>query len=98
MFSEFKSFVARSNVLKLAVAVITGNAFGSIVTALTDDIIMPLILGQIYGSSGCGFAGSIYRGGRSRNYRPSKCFGDGSMDRRQICRYSGIKRKILKFD
>ena len=62
MFSLFKSFVARSNVLKLAVAVITGNAFGSIVTALTDDIIMPLILGQIYGSSGCGFAGSIYRG------------------------------------
>ena len=42
MFSEFKSFVARGNVLKLAVAVITGNAFGSIVTALTDDIIMPL--------------------------------------------------------
>ena len=62
MFSEFKSFVARSNVLKLAVAVITGNAFGSIVTALTGDILMPLILGQIYGSSGCGFAGSICRG------------------------------------
>ena len=62
MFSEFKSFVARGNVLKLAVAVITGNAFGSIATALTDDIIKPLILGQIYGSSGCGFAGSIYRG------------------------------------
>ena len=43
MFSEFKSFIARGNVLELAIAVIIGTAFGSIVTALTADIIMPLI-------------------------------------------------------
>lgn len=43
MFNEFKTFVARGNVLELAVAVIIGAAFGSIVTSLTDDIIMPLI-------------------------------------------------------
>lgn len=35
MFSEFKSFIARGNVLELAIAVIIGTAFGSIVTALT---------------------------------------------------------------
>lgn len=43
MFSEFKSFIARGNVLELAIAIILGTAFGSIVTALTADIIMPLI-------------------------------------------------------
>ena len=43
MFNEFKSFISRGNVLDLAVAVIIGAAFGNIVTALTEDIIMPLI-------------------------------------------------------
>ena len=43
MLNEFKAFVARGNVLDLAVAVIIGAAFGKIVTSLTDDIIMPLI-------------------------------------------------------
>ena len=43
MFSEFKTFIARGNVLDLAVGVIIGAAFGKIVTSLTDDIIMPII-------------------------------------------------------
>lgn len=43
MLGEFKAFIARGNVLDLAVAVIIGVAFGAIVTSLTDDIIMPLI-------------------------------------------------------
>jgi large conductance mechanosensitive channel len=43
MFKEFKAFIARGNVLDLAVAVIIGAAFGRIVTSLTDDIIMPVI-------------------------------------------------------
>ncbi len=43
MFSEFKSFISRGNVVELAVAVIIGAAFGNIATALTEDIIMPLI-------------------------------------------------------
>ena len=48
MLQEFKSFIARGNVLDLAVAVIMGAAFGRIVTSLTDDIIMPLI-GKVTG-------------------------------------------------
>ena len=44
----FREFIARGNVLDLAVAVIIGAAFGSIVTSLTDDIIMP-VLGAITG-------------------------------------------------
>jgi large conductance mechanosensitive channel len=49
MFSEFKAFIARGNVLDLAVGVIIGAAFGSIVKSLTDDIIMPIV-GAIFGN------------------------------------------------
>jgi large conductance mechanosensitive channel len=43
VFKEFRAFIARGNVLDLAVAVIIGAAFGKIITSLTDDIIMPII-------------------------------------------------------
>ena len=43
MFKEFRKFIARGNVLDLAVAVIIGAAFGKIITSLTDDIIMPIV-------------------------------------------------------
>jgi large conductance mechanosensitive channel len=43
MLVEFKEFIAKGNVLDLAVAVIIGAAFGTIVSSLTDDVIMPLI-------------------------------------------------------
>lgn len=48
MFKEFRDFIARGNVMDLAVAVIIGAAFGKIITSLTDDIIMPVI-GKIFG-------------------------------------------------
>lgn len=40
---EFKEFISKGNVLDLAVGVIIGGAFSSIVTALTDNIIKPII-------------------------------------------------------
>lgn len=43
MWHDFKEFIARGNVLDLAVAVILGVAFGAIITSLVDDIIMPLV-------------------------------------------------------
>jgi large conductance mechanosensitive channel len=43
MFSEFKKFILRGNVLDLAVAVIIGAAFGKIVTSMVEDIIMPVV-------------------------------------------------------
>ena len=43
MLKEFRDFIARGNVLDLAVAVIIGAAFGKIVTSLVDGIIMPPI-------------------------------------------------------
>jgi large conductance mechanosensitive channel len=43
MLNEFKAFIARGNVLDLAVGVVIGAAFTAIVTSLVDDIINPLI-------------------------------------------------------
>lgn len=48
MLSEFKAFIAKGNVLDLAVAVIIGAAFATITTSLTGDIIMPIV-GAIFG-------------------------------------------------
>lgn len=49
MLKEFKEFIAKGNVLDLAVAVIIGAAFATIVNSLTGDIIMPL-LGKVIGN------------------------------------------------
>ena len=43
MMSEFKEFAMRGNVIDLAVGVVIGAAFGKIVTALVDKVIMPPI-------------------------------------------------------
>jgi len=43
ILKEFKEFAMKGNIVDLAVAVIIGGAFGKIVTALTDSIIMPII-------------------------------------------------------
>ena len=48
MLREFRDFIARGNVLDLAVAVIIGAAFATITTSLTDDIIMPVV-GALFG-------------------------------------------------
>src|SRR4029077_12453686 len=43
MFSEYKKFILRGNVLDLAIGVIIGAAFGKIVSSLVDDVLMPVI-------------------------------------------------------
>jgi len=48
MLGEFREFIARGNVLDLAVAVIIGAAFATITTSLTEDVIMPIV-GAIFG-------------------------------------------------
>ena len=50
MFKEFREFIARGNVIDLAVAVVIGAAFGKIVTTLVEGVIMPpigLLLGKV---------------------------------------------------
>jgi large conductance mechanosensitive channel len=49
MFADFKAFIAKGNVMDLAVGVIIGAAFGAIVKSLTDEIIMPVV-GAIFGN------------------------------------------------
>ncbi|HQW44598.1 MAG TPA: large conductance mechanosensitive channel protein MscL, partial [Chitinophagaceae bacterium] len=43
MLKEFKEFAMKGNIVDLAVAVVIGGAFGGVVTALTESLIMPLI-------------------------------------------------------
>ena len=58
--SEFKEFVMRGNVMDMAIGVIIGGAFSNIVTALTTDIINPLING--IGGAEVGGSIKIYGG------------------------------------
>ena len=51
-FRDFKSFITRGNVIDMAVGVIIGGAFAAIVTALTNQILMPLINYLIGGNNG----------------------------------------------
>ena len=48
MLSEFKEFIAKGNVMELAVAVIIAGAFAVIVASMTSDLIMPIV-GAIFG-------------------------------------------------
>lgn len=48
MLKEFQEFIAKGNVMDLAVGVIIGGAFALIVSSLTDDLIMPIV-GAIFG-------------------------------------------------
>ena len=62
MLKEFKEFIARGNVMDLAVGVIIGGAFGKIVTSIVDDILMPII-GMIIG--GIDFTGLVWKIGEA---------------------------------
>ncbi|MFN6985446.1 MAG: large conductance mechanosensitive channel protein MscL, partial [Rhizobium oryzihabitans] len=48
MLNEFKTFIARGNVMDLAVGVIIGAAFSKIVDSVVNDLIMPIV-GAIFG-------------------------------------------------
>lgn len=64
-FKEFKEFISRGNIVDLAVAVIIGAAFSAIVTALTDNIIKPLVnwvLALCGGTEGLESAYTILKG------------------------------------
>ncbi len=50
MWADFKAFIAKGNVMDLAVAVIIGGAFSGIVKSLTNDIIMPIV-GALFGGA-----------------------------------------------
>ena len=80
MLKDFRAFIAKGNVLDLAVAVIIGAAFAKIATSLTEDIIMPIV-GKIFGgldfSSHFTLLGPVPAGykGSMNNYAALKAAG-----------------------
>lgn len=60
--SEFKAFALRGNVVDLAIGIVIGGAFGTIVSSLVADIIMPIV-GMMTG--GVDFSGLAYTVGKS---------------------------------
>ena len=62
LFSEFKAFAMRGNVIDLAVGVVIGGAFGGIVNSLVGDVIMPII--GIF-TGGVNFTGLSYTFGNA---------------------------------
>src|SRR5277367_1225437 len=65
MFKGFRDFILRGNVIDLAVAVIIGAAFTTIVTALTEKVIGPLI-GAVVGKPNFGYLVAHINGGEVR--------------------------------
>lgn len=65
LIKEFKEFIKRGNVIDLAVAVVIGGAFSSIVNSLVNDLIMPVI-GVIIG--GINFKGLTLTVGKATIY------------------------------
>ncbi len=63
MMGEFREFAVRGNVLDLAVAVVIGAAFGKIVTAFVDGIVMPLV-GMLLGGFDLSEAAVVLKGGQ----------------------------------
>jgi large conductance mechanosensitive channel len=49
MFKEFKEFISRGNVIDMAVGLVMGSAFTAIVTAVVDNLLMPIITGLTAG-------------------------------------------------
>lgn len=47
MLKGFRDFIAQGNVIDLAVAVVIGGAFGTVITALVDSVLMPAISGLV---------------------------------------------------
>lgn len=69
MLKDFRAFIARGNVLDLAIGVIIGGAFATITKSLTDDVIMPVV-GALFG--GLDFSSYFVRVGPvPANYRGS---------------------------
>ncbi|MCB1465217.1 MAG: large conductance mechanosensitive channel protein MscL [Nitratireductor sp.] len=90
MLKEFKAFIMRGNVMDLAVGVIIGAAFASIVSSLTDDIIMPVI-GVIVG----GLDFSNYFVGLSSNVTAVTL--DAAKEQGAVLAYGSFVTAVVKF-
>ena len=62
MLTGFKNFIMKGNVVDLAVAVVMGTAFGAVVTALVNKVLMPFIAGAVGSPNFDSFARIDFRG------------------------------------
>src|SRR3982751_6975659 len=90
MFREFREFIARGNVVDLAVAVVIGAAFGKIVTTFVDGVIMPIV-GLLTGR--VNFTDKFYdlSGGNYRSLAEAKAAGA------PVIAYGALLNDILTF-
>jgi len=75
MISEFKAFAMRGNVVDMAVGVVIGAAFGKIVSAMVDKMIMPIIG---YLTSGQNFSELAWKVGAHADGTPAVSIGYGA--------------------
>lgn len=88
MISEFREFAMRGNVIDLAVGVVLGAAFGKIVSALVDDIIMPAI-GKLVGGVDFSSLAVVLE--------PARMGADGKEVAAVLLRYGHFMQTILDF-
>jgi len=75
MISEFKAFAMRGNVVDMAVGVVIGAAFGKIVSAMVDKMIMPIVG---YMTSGQNFSDMAWKLGANADGTPMVSIGYGA--------------------
>ena len=92
MWNEFREFIARGNVVDLAVGVIIGAAFGRIVTTLVEGVIMPPI-GLALG--GADFAGLLHVLDASRGIPAS--FADAKAKGIPVIAYGQLLNDVINF-
>jgi large conductance mechanosensitive channel len=95
MWKDFKAFIARGNILDLAIAVIMGAAFGSIVKTFTDGIIMPVV-GFLTG--GIDFKDKFYDlSGKYNNITDTKLIDEAVKGGAPLIRYGQFINDVITF-
>ena len=95
MLKDFKAFIARGNILDLAIAVIMGAAFGAIVKTFTDGIIMPVV-GFLTG--GIDFKDKFYDlSGKYNGITDSKMIEEAVKSGAPLIRYGQFINDVITF-
>ena len=94
MLNDFKAFIARGNILDLAIAVIMGAAFGSIVKTFTDGIIMPIV-GKLTG--GVDFKNQAFNLNTMSLLNSAEEFENATKNKEPLIMYGQFINDIINF-
>ena len=95
MLSEFKEFIAKGNVMDLAVGVIIGAAFQRIVDSLVTDVIMPVV-GLITGGTGFTNMFTVLRDG-AKAAAPYASLADAKAAGATVIAYGAFVNQVIQF-